>query len=154
MRACVRTSQQGTCRCSLFNLAGLGEEQVTSQTLFSQHSARLYTHKYAHTRTRTHCSPFIFSFRNHTRRPFVQRPPRLPGRHVSYLTRGAICWILSWPARQQRPSRHFVALNISSASSSAMPVSATRGAGSPNTYPLVKSLWLWFVHTKALQPLT
>lgn len=39
---CVYSSQQGTCRCSLFNLAGLGEKQVTSQTLFSQHTAGSY----------------------------------------------------------------------------------------------------------------
>lgn len=42
--ACVCLSQQGTCRCSLFNLAGLGEEQVTSQTLFSQHTLRSHRH--------------------------------------------------------------------------------------------------------------
>lgn len=41
------SSQQGTCRCSLFNLAGLGEEQVTSQTLFSQHTA--CSHRYTQT---------------------------------------------------------------------------------------------------------
>lgn len=45
---CVRVSlnQQGTYRCSLFYLAGLGEEQVISQTLFSQqtHHAHTGTH--------------------------------------------------------------------------------------------------------------
>lgn len=43
---CVHLSQQVTCRCSLFNLAGLGENQVTSQTLFSQHTS--------HSKKRTH----------------------------------------------------------------------------------------------------
>lgn len=40
LRMCLRLSQQGTCRCSLFNVAGFGDEQVTSQTLFSQHTSR------------------------------------------------------------------------------------------------------------------
>lgn len=39
LSVCVHLSQQVTCRCSLFNLAGLGENQVTSQTLFSQHTS-------------------------------------------------------------------------------------------------------------------
>lgn len=46
LSVCVHLSQQVTCRCSLFNLAGLGENQVTSQTLFSQHTS--------HSKKRTH----------------------------------------------------------------------------------------------------
>lgn len=46
LSVCVHLSQQVTCRCSLFNLAGLGKNQVTSQTLFSQHTS--------HSKKRTH----------------------------------------------------------------------------------------------------
>lgn len=49
---CVSLNQQGTYRCSPFNLAGLGEEQVISQTLFSQQTH--HAHTGTHTQTGEH----------------------------------------------------------------------------------------------------